>query len=180
MHLLLALVLAMTAAVSGCTFKSIKVDPDAALSPPARPRYIVLGHVTPADPAWEPYRLQFAEGFAQWFRENPGVPDAVTDRAAPFPDDAVILMGTIIDVDEGSLPWRWAVGLGAGQAQVKGQFQLVDETGRVLGRFQARESYLGGVGIRGPDLMTMHGLVRRFSETVARSARRWANGEPVE
>lgn len=176
----LVALLAVAVAVAGCTVKSITADPASAVAPPAAPRYIVLGHVKPVYQSWEPYRLDFTDGFAAWFKENPGVPDAVTDREAQFPDDAVILMGTITDIDEGSLPLRWVVGLGAGQAQVKGEFEIVDQTGRVLSRFQARESYLGGVGFRGPDILNMHDLMRRFSETVAKSTRKWANGEPLE
>jgi len=177
-RLLLPVIAAMV--VSGCTFAAIEADPDRALAPPNKPRFIVLGHVRVADPAWQPYREHFAQGFADWFKNNPGVPDALTDRAARFPDDAVILMGTITDIDEGSSALRWLVGMGAGQARVKGDFDIVDATGQVLTRFNARESYLGGVGIRGPGFVNTGDLVRRFSETVAKSTRKWANGEPLD
>src|SRR5688572_32741428 len=46
-------------------------------------------------------------------------PDAVTDRSAAFSPDAVILTGTITEIDKGNWPLRWLVGMGAGQAQVK-------------------------------------------------------------
>jgi hypothetical protein len=174
----LLLIVAIT--LSGCTFATIEPDPQRALAPPNKPRFIVLGHVQAANPAWEPYREDFAQGFAEWFKRNPGVPDALTDRAARFPDDAVILMGSISDVEEGNSALRWLVGMGAGQAHVKGDFEIVDATGKVLTRFTARESYLGGVGIGGPGFLNTGDLVRRFSETVAKSTRKWANGEPLD
>ena len=167
--------------VSGCTFAGIEADPPwGRAAPPHNPRFIVLGHVQAADPAWEPYREHFADGFADWFKRNPGVPDAIRDRAVRFPEDAVILMGTITDIDEGNSAVRWLIGMGAGQARVKGQFQIVDAAGRVLTRFNARESYLGGAGIGGPGFLNTEDLVRRFSERVAKVTRRWASGEPLD
>ena len=165
--------------IGGCTFAGITADPPGVASPES-PRFVVLGHVETADPAWQPYRESFAEGFADWFRRNPGVPDAITDRAAVFPHDAVLLMGTITEIDEGNAPLRWLIGLGAGQARVKGDFQVVDGGGRVLTRFDAQESYLGGAGIGGPGFLSTEDLVRRFSERVAKSMRKWARGEPLD
>ena len=176
----LLLLVTATFVVSGCTFPAVKADPGTALTPPSKPPFIVLGPVTAADPDWEPYRQPFVDGFATWFRNNPGVPDALTDRAAEFPAGAVVLTGTITQVDEGSWPLRTFVGMGAGRQHVSGDFEIVDAAGQRLTRFNARETYLGGVGFRGPSLLSMEDLVRRLSETVAKSARRWANGEPVE
>ena len=108
--------------VSGCTLAAIEADRDRALAPRDKPRFIVLGHISTADPAWEPYRQHFAQGFTEWFKNNPGVPDALTDRAASFPDDAVLLTGGITDIDEGNPALRWLVGMGAGRVQVRGDF----------------------------------------------------------
>ena len=179
MRSFLLLVIA-TVVVSGCTFKAIKSDPDTALTAPSKPPFIVLGRVAAADPEWDAYRQPFVDGFATWFKKNPGVPDTITDRAAEFPAGAVVLMATITEVDEGSWPLRSFVGMGAGRAHVSGDFQIVDATGQPLTRFNARETYLGGFGLRGPALLSMEDLVRRLSETVAKSVRRWANGQPVE
>ena len=166
--------------VSGCTFTAIKAGPESAVPLQSKPRVIVLGNLKAADPLWEPYRLHFARGFVEWFQQNPGVPDVLTDRAAQLPAEAVILTGTITEVDKGNVALRWLVGMGAGQARVKGDFEIVDPTGQVLTQFNARESYLGGAGIGGAGFLDMEDLVRRFAETVAKATRKWANGEPMD
>ena len=80
----------------------------------------------------------------------------------------------------GNAPLRWLIGMGAGQAQAEGDFEILDDTGHVFTKFHARESYLGGAGIRGPGFLDMEDLVRRLGETVAKSARRWANGDRID
>ena len=166
--------------VSGCTFNAVKPGLESALAPTNKPAFIVLGDVKAADPQWEPYRLHFGRGFEEWFKKHPGVPDAVTDRSAAFPPDAVILTGTITEIDKGNWPLRWLVGMGAGQAQVKGDFEIINAHGQVISQFSARESYLGGAGIGGVGFLDMEDLVRRFAETVAKATRKWANGEPMD
>jgi hypothetical protein len=176
----LLLLVVVVFVVSGCTFSTIKPGPDGVLAPPNKPAFIVLGNVRAADPQWQPYPFHFARGFEEWFRKNPGVPDAVTDRSAPFPADAVILTGTITEVDKGSPALRWLVGMGAGQAHVKGDFEIMTVDGQVLTQFNARESYLGGAGFRGGGFLDMEDVVGRLAETVAKATRKWANGEPID
>jgi hypothetical protein len=112
-------------------------------------------------------------------KRNGGFDTVLTERPAELPSDSVVLTGDITKVDKGSPALRLMVGMGAGQAQVRGDFRILGPTGTELAAFTAKESYLGGAGIGGGGLVDTEDLVKRFAETVARAAQRWARGQPV-
>ena len=164
--------------VAGCTFSGVK--PEIAGTPPSKPpKVFILGDVRVADQLWEPHRLQFRRGVTDWFQRNGGFETVLGERPATVPTDSIVLVGTIIDIDKGSAVARALVGMGAGQAKVKGDFEIHDPNGVVLAKFSGRESYLGGAGIGGFGLLDMDDLVRRFAETVAETTRNWARGEKI-
>ena len=94
--------------------------------------------------------------------------------------DAVVLSGRITEVEEGSAALRFIVGMGAGQARIRGEFEIAAPDGATLAKFSARESYLGGAGIGGVSMLDMDGLMKRFAETVAEATRKWATGQSPE
>jgi len=56
--------------------------------------------------------------------------------------------------------------MGAGQAQVKGEFRILGSDGTELVRFQAPRSYLGGAGMGGAGLLDVDELLRRLAGPV--------------
>ena len=175
----LGMVVLIALGVSGCTFAGVK--PQLTGAPPsAPPKTLVLGDVQVADPLWESYRLHFRRGLEEWLKRNGGFESVVAEAPAQLPADSIVLVGRITEVDEGSGALRLFVGMGAGQAKVRGTFEIQDTSGVVLAKFSARESYLGGAGIGGAGFLDMEGLVRRFAETVAETTKKWAHGERVE
>ncbi len=165
--------------VAGCTFSGVKpllVAPPPKNAPPT----LILGEIRVADPLWESAKAHFRRGVSDWYTRNGGFQSVLTEPpAAPVPE-SITLSGTIIDIDKGSTALRWIVGMGAGQAQVKGVFQILGPDGTVVTEFTARESYLGGAGIGGVGFLDMDDLVRRFAETVAETTRKWARGEAID
>lgn len=165
--------------VAGCTFSGVK---PLLVSPPPKsaPTTLILGEIRVGNPLWESARPHFRRGVSDWYTRNGGFQSVLTEPpAAPVPD-SITLTGTITDLDKGSTALRILVGMGAGQAQVKGVFQILGPDGAVLTEFTARESYLGGAGIGGAGLLDMDDLVRRFAETAAETTRKWARGEAIE
>jgi len=170
--LLVALVL------TGCTFAAVK--PQMVAPPPTKvPKVLVLADLQIKDELWSPYKIQFRRSIQDWIKRNGGFESVLTERPAMLGDDAVVLVGTLTEVDKGSTALRWIVGFGAGQAKVKGDFEIQSPTGVTLARFSARESYLGGAGIGGAGLLDMDDLMRRFSESVAETTVKWARGEKI-
>ncbi|HUM17690.1 MAG TPA: DUF4410 domain-containing protein [Candidatus Nitrosotalea sp.] len=176
-HLVLALVTLGLAA--GCTFSA--VTPRVVTAPPAPPpSTLVLGEITAVNPSWQAATVVFKRGVSDWLGRNGGFQGVLIEAPLETRLDSVVLRGTIIEVDKGSAALRFFVGMGAGQAQVKGVFDLARPDGSVLATFTARESYLGGVGIGGAGLLDVDDLMRRFGETVAKTTRDWARGEGIK
>src|SRR5262245_50963350 len=168
-----------TLVVAGCTFSGVKPQ---LVGPPPKsvPTSLVLGEIRVADSFWESAKLHFRRGVSDWYTRNGGFQSVLPEPPdAPAPD-SITLTGTITDIDKGSTALRWIVGMGAGQAKVKGEFQILGPDGAVLTKFTARESYLGGAGIGGANFLDMDDLVRRFAETVAETTQRWARGVAID
>lgn len=164
---------------SACTFAGVK--PELAAPPPATPpKTLVIGEVKMTDALWEPHRLQFRRSIEEWFKRNGGFESVLAERPAQVPADSIVLLSSITEVDKGSAALRWIVGMGAGQAKVKGDFEIQSPAGATLAKFSAQESYLGGAGIGGAGFLDMDDLFRRFAETVAETTRKWARGEKIE
>lgn len=171
-------ILFIALALAGCTFSGVK--PEMVTPPPPEPpKVFVMGEIQIKDALWERYKLHFTRGVTDWLREERGFESVLTERPSTLPERSMVLFGTITEVDKGSTALRWIVGMGAGQAQVKGDFELRNASGTVVARFSARESYLGGAGIGGAGFLDMEDLVRRFAETVAKTALKVARGQKI-
>lgn len=175
----IAFALLVALVVSGCTFAAVK--PDVVVAPPPdAPKVLVIGQVSVKDALWEPYKLHFTRGVEKWLKEKNAFESVLPERPRTLPERSIVLVGTITDVDKGSTALRWVVGMGAGQAKVKGDFEIQSPSGAVLAKFSTRESYLGGWGIGGPGFLDMEDLVKRFAETVAATTVQWARGEKLD
>jgi hypothetical protein len=53
-------------------------------------------------------------------------------------------------------------------------FEVADQDGKVLTKFQSRKAYSGGAGIGGFDLVDMQDLARKLGEDTAESIVRWS------
>lgn len=173
------ILLAIALVSSGCTFSAVKPQVVGA-APQAPPKTLIVGDIQVADKLWESHKLQFARSIEKWNAEKKAFESVVTEKPSSVPEGSIVLVGTITEVDKGSTALRWIVGMGAGQAKVKGDFEIQSPTGTVLAKFSTRESYLGGAGIGGAGFLDMDDLVRRFAETVVATAVKWSRGEKID
>lgn len=164
---------------AGCTFAAVKPEVTSG-PPPVRPRTFVVGEVRVADSLWDPYRPHFVRGVTAWLKKNGGFENVVAEAGVTAPADSIVLVGTITDVDKGSAVARALVGMGAGQAKARGDFEIRAPSGAVLVKFTARESYLGGLGMGGIGLLDMDDLVTKLGERVAKTTDRWLRGEKLD
>jgi hypothetical protein len=164
---------------AACTFASVKPQ-TIAVRPKQPPAVLILGEIGVADKLWETYRLHFLRGAETWARRNAGFREILVERPAQVPTDAVVLVGTITEMEKGSAALRFFVGMGAGQARARGVFELQGPQGQSYVRFTSHESYLGGAGIGGAGLLDMEDIFQKFGETVAKTVAKWSRGEPLE
>lgn len=170
---------------AGCagTFKEVK--PVTTSAPPAqRPAVLVIGSVTLSDRRLAEAEKQillraFQLGIETWAAKNHAFTAVQLGGSAPLPSSTMAVVGDIAEVEKGSAAMRFWVGMGAGQARVQGEFQLLDNQGRELTKFTARKSYLGGVGAGGWDMLKTEDLVKQLGELVAETTDKWLRGEKV-
>jgi hypothetical protein len=172
-------VLLVLSLAAGCTFGG--VTPISVAPPPTtRPTTLIIGEIQISNAAWAAAPLHFRGRAYDWLAKNRSFDRVLTEPPAAPIAESITLTGTITELDEGSAALRLFVGMGAGQAQAKGEFRILGPDGADLVRFQARRSYLGGAGIGGAGFLDLDELVRRLAETVTEMTVNWSRGEPLD
>ncbi|MHC1744726.1 MAG: DUF4410 domain-containing protein [Syntrophobacteraceae bacterium] len=161
--------------LAGCTFK--RVHPEVFRAPTQKYAIMAVGEVSSADKLYEHLALQFRRGFIQKLRAAQAFETVQDPAVEPVPESAVLFSGQLTNVEKGSTAMRWIVGMGAGKAYIMGRFTITSPSGEVLAKFDAHESYLGGAGIGGANLLDMDDLARKFGETVAEKTIKWSRGD---
>lgn len=174
------------AVLTGCvsTFKEVKplsVGPP----PKQRPAVLALGDIKVTDA-----RLSEADqkvmvhafdlGVEKWCAEHKAFEVRRDVSTTNVPPGAIVLNGTITEIEKGSAAARFWVGMGAGQQRIAGEFAINGTDGTKLMAFAARKSYLGGQGIGGWDMMKLEDLVDQLGQLVAQSTDKWLRGEKLD
>lgn len=184
---LTAFVLAAATAVllTGCASTFHEVKPLADGPPPkVRPTVLALGDIKITDARLaEPDQKLMVQAFKLGVEKCCVAHKAFEIRRevapAAVPADALVLNGTIKEVEKGSAAARFLVGMGAGQERVTGEFALHAADGTKLTAFVARKSYLGGQGIGGWDMLQLEDLVDQLGQLVGETADKWARGDKI-
>lgn len=175
---LVAVLVSAVAITSACTFEAVR--PELTIAPPQRYTTFVVGDIQVADKTWEALVPHFKKGVVENLAEAKAFEMVTETPSSAATASAITLSGTITEVDKGSAALRLFVGMGAGQAKVKGVFEIKDLSGKTLVKFEGRRSYLGGAGIGGAGLLDMDDLMNRLGKTVAETALRWSRGESID
>jgi len=171
--------------VTGCvsTFKEVK--PLSGGQPPAvRPGALALGQLKITDerlsqPEKQVMTHAFEIGVEKWCVEHKVLEVLRNVGATNLPANAIMLDGTITEVEKGSAAARFWVGMGAGQQRAVGEFVVRGFDGTKLTAFTARKSYLGGQGIGGWDMMKLEDLLDQLGQLVAETTDKWLSGAKI-
>jgi hypothetical protein len=176
-----------TAAVlTGCVSTFKEVIPLGSGTPPMpKPTVLVLGDIKVTDtrlsePEQKAMGDVFQVGVETWCANHNGFQVFRDDFATNGHPSALVLNGTVTEVEKGSAAERCWVGLGAGQQRVVGEFVINAADGTKLAAFSARKSYLGGLGTCGYDMMTLEELVGQLGELAAQRTDKWMRTGKVE
>ena len=183
---LFALAVTTVALLTGCvsTFKEVK--PLGGVPPPKeRPTVLAFGDIKITDARiteteQKMMLLAFKIGVEKWCAEYKALEIRQDVPATNAPPSAIVLNGTITEINKGSAAKRFWVGMGAGQQRVLGEFAINAPDGTKLTAFVARKSYLGGSGIGGWDMMKVDDLVDQLGQLVAETTDRWLRGQKIE
>jgi hypothetical protein len=173
------LTVCLTAALgmAACTTSHV----DTVAMKPASERYqtVVVGKFTSVNQAWDHHVPYIREGMLKKLRESGEFATVMDSAETPLPASAVVVNGTLTEVDEGSTALRFIIGFGAGGEKVGGRFTIVAPDNTVLADFNHSEYYSGGAGIGGIDMLTIDQLMGRMGEKVEDAVIRWNHGESL-
>lgn len=171
--------------VSGCTFSNVKPSMKAAV-PVERVERLVIGSVEITDPRiagpqQEILLHAFRLGVKEWIVEHGAVLAVTEDVLVTVPPaQSLLVKGTIHNVEKGSQALRFWVGMGAGQAKMKGTFEVLDASGKKVNQFEVNRSYLGGAGAGGWDMVEMEDLARQLGQSVGETIAEWVAGKNLD
>ena len=173
MTIALALLLA-----AGCTNSTLVSD--SRPQPPAS-KYgsIVVGDVAASAPEAASLAPYFRTGFLAQIRKEAGVTEVIDNPSATPANGGLKFTGDLTGVDLGNAAARIIIGFGAGAQQLSGRFQMRSATNDLVGQFEARESYAGGIGIGGASVLSIQEIGQKFGEATARNVGRWMRGESL-
>ena len=140
---------------------------------------VVVADLTSGDERLNLYIPHLRQGLVARLREA-DFREVIVGSASPAPPAAIVISGTLTEIDKGSTAARWIIGFGAGRSIARATFEIKDAGGATLARFESRKAYSGGAGIGGANFLDMDDLVRKLGEETANSLIRWSNGEPLE
>jgi hypothetical protein len=160
--------------MAGCTYRTLR--PEFETAPHQKYSIAAIGDIVMADKQWDYLIPRFRHGLVNGLLEQKAferVLDSVPER---MPESAVLLSGKILEVNKGSTALRWAIGFGAGRSIVRGVFEISGHDGKKLVKFEAQESYAGGIGIGGGPFVDIDDLMLRLGKTTAEKTVLWARG----
>lgn len=165
---------------SACT--SNQIDLRQADVAPASRSYdqVVVGEIESGTAAAAGLAPFVRQGLLNGLRDRSGIARVVDGTAEPLPEEAVLVSGTVTEVDLGNAAARIIIGFGAGAQSISGRFDLTEADGTRLGSFSSSQSYQGGAGIGGISHLSMEELAERFGGSIAAAIARWIRGEPLQ
>ncbi len=174
---MLAFVVAFGAA--GCS--STTVTPGEVLPPPESARTISIGEIEAGPERWKRLARFFRNGMVRRLLES----EAFDTVLYPAPDSpllgSITVSGRITDVDEGSEPARFLIGLGVGNAEVAGRFEIATAGTERLAVFEQRQVSSGGVGQGAHwNPVYVEDLMEQLGEETAATVIRWRDGEDLQ
>ncbi len=181
---LVVLCFAMLVALGACT--ATTVTPEFVQPSETKVERVAIGEIEAEDELWQLYISHFRVGLASKLRGSHAFLEVLDDvevtedGKAELPSDAVLITGTLTEMDKGNAAARWIIGFGAGRAKARGRFQISDTQGEALARFQTWKAYSGGAGIGGASFVSMEDLAQELGEETAASVIRWSRGKPLE
>lgn len=163
--------------VSACTTDTI--TPQMTQAPPQTYHTVALGPVDVKAQEFAYIGPFFRKAFIQKLGELKAF--ALVSEATPDPKAAeqVVVSVTITEVDKGSAVARMLVGFGAGREHVTAQVRLTSPDGKLVGQFESRKAYSGGLGIGGAGFIDIEDLTQKLGEQCAQSVVDWSKGKLV-
>ena len=176
-HVLAVFLLAFSLLTTSCT--STRITPEVVKAAPKTYQNVAIGEIGVVDELWEGGLPFLRRGLKERLQEKGGFAAILDPVPDTLPSNTLIVKGQVKKVKKGSKALRALIGFGAGSASAAGNFELYDDDGTQLVKFQSKKAYAGGAGIGGFDLVDMDDLMQKLGKETADTIIRWTKGEPL-
>jgi hypothetical protein len=164
---------------AGCS--STTVTPEEILPPPANARTIAVGEIEAGPERWKRLVRYFRNGLVRRLLESEAFDTVLYPAPESPPPGSITVSGRITDVDEGSEPARFLIGLGVGNAEVAGRFEIASAGSERLAVFEQRQVSSGGTGQDAHwNPVYVEDLMEQLGEETAATVIRWRDGEDLQ
>lgn len=103
---------------------------------PPSSNIIFIGPVETNKPEWQRTVCLYRSELAGQLKRTKTFRYATARMPAKMPDNALVLTGHFVEIDQGSEIARWLLGFGFGRPTIEGRFQVSDASGNVLLSFE--------------------------------------------
>jgi hypothetical protein len=165
---------AISLCFTACT--TVSVAPQSLQAPAQTYRTVIIGKIDTQDPTYAHLAGFFRKGFVQRLGELKGFDSVADASTSSAPPDAILISGTLTEIDKGDAVLRMLVGMGAGREHVTAKVEIQSSEGKSLGHFEARKAYSGGIGIGGAGFLDIEDLTKQVGEQAAQSLVDWSQG----
>jgi len=139
-----------------------------------------MGKITMEGDVWQHLLPHLKQGMMLRFNEDKVFEKVLKDSDGELPAQTLVVNAVVTKIDEGSAAARFIIGFGAGSATISGKFDVSDRNGKSLVSFEQEESYAGGAGIGGWDIVRLEELMKNLGRSAAGSITRWSQGKGLE
>lgn len=171
-------VIALSSGTLGCSFS---ITPEAVEPPPTKISAVAIGSIETADPDRQRVARRFRRSLMAGLEDSEAFSRVLSTVPAQLPEDAVLVTGRFLEVDDGSEALRFLVGAGAGAPSLRARFEISDPTGRVLVSFEEDAQSFDGTGYAAHwNPAGVDDLADDFAVETAEAIARWRRGEELD
>ena len=164
---------------AGCS--TTTVTPEEVRPPPATARTITVAEIEAGPERWKRLVRFFQNGLVRRLLESEAFDIVLYPAPDSPPPGSITVSGRITDIDEGSEPARFLIGLGVGNAEVAGRFEIAAAGSERLAVFEQRQVSSGGTGQGAHwNPVYVEDLMEQLGEETAATVIRWRNGEDLQ
>jgi hypothetical protein len=173
-----ATVILVLGGLAACTTSML--EPEMVEGPAESYKTVAVGDITVLEPRWDYLVPLFRHALVQRLSEDEEVQIVLDPAPEQLPGATVLVSGTITEVDRGDAALRALIGFGAGRAKVRGVFEIHNDQGTQLVKFESGKAYSGGMGIGGFSLVDMEDLIDKFGAETALRLIQWSKDEGLD
>jgi hypothetical protein len=160
----------------GCT----SIVAEAVESPENKITTVAVGKIDAGESDQERIARRFRRSLVEGLQNTAAFRHVLSSVPSTLSDDAVLVTGQFLDIDDGWESLRFLIGYGIGSPTLRARFEIRDPSDKVLASFVEDTRSLDGTGYAAHwNPIDMDELADGFAVDAAEAIARWSRGEEL-